>query len=216
MAAVTGGVNFWASHARLCGMTDTVRSYWDSQAGSFDVEPDHGLLDPAVRRAWAELLLPLMPREGCDVADLGCGTGSLSLLLGEAGHQVWGLDVSGQMVAKARTKLAAAGVSAEFTVGDASVPPRARGSVDVVLARHVLWALPDPSSALARWSGLLRGTGTMILVEGLWGTGAGIPADRCLDLVRAHRRSAALTVLKDPALWGREITDERYLIVSTA
>lgn len=197
-------------------MTETVRSYWDSQAGSFDAEADHGLLDPAVRQAWAKLLLPLMPGAGCDVADLGCGTGSLSLLLGEAGHQVWGLDVSGQMVARARTKLAAAGVSAEFAVGDASVPPRARGSVDVVLARHVLWALPDPSSALARWAGLLREPGIMILVEGLWGTGAGISADHCLDLVRAHRRSATLTVLNDPALWGREISDERYLIVSTA
>ncbi|MFD5278137.1 hypothetical protein ACFWIX_11340 [Pseudarthrobacter sp. NPDC058362] len=56
----------------------------------------------------------------------------------------------------------------------------------------------------------------MVLVEGLWGTGAGIPADRCLDLVRAHRRSATLTVLNDPALWGREIADERYLVVSAA
>ncbi|MFD5278138.1 hypothetical protein ACFWIX_11350 [Pseudarthrobacter sp. NPDC058362] len=72
-------------------MSDAVRSYWDSQAGTFDAEADHGLLDPAVREAWAELLLPLMPGPGCDVADLGCGTGSLSLLLGEAGHHVWGV-----------------------------------------------------------------------------------------------------------------------------
>ncbi|WHP59226.1 class I SAM-dependent methyltransferase [Arthrobacter sp. KFRI-F3372] len=157
-----------------------------------------------------------MPSPGCDVADLGCGTGSLSLLLGEAGHQVWGMDLSEQMVARARTKLADAGVSAEFVVGDASVPPRARGSADVVLARHVLWALPKPDAALARWAGLLRGSGTMILVEGLWGTGAGIPADRCLELVRSHRKNATVTMLTDPALWGREISDERYVVVSTA
>ena len=80
-------------------MTDAVRRYWDSQAGNFDVEADHGLFDPAVRQAWEDLLLPLMPMPGCDVADLGCGTGSLSLLLGEAGHQVWGVDLSEQMVA---------------------------------------------------------------------------------------------------------------------
>ena len=202
--------------ARLARMTDAVRRYWNSQAGNFDVEADHGLVDPTVRQAWKELLLPLMPSPGCDVADLGCGTGSLSLLLGEAGHQVWGVDLSEQMVARARTKLADAGVSAEFVVGDASVPPRARGSADVVLARHVLWALPKPDAALARWAGLLRGSGTMILVEGLWGTGAGIPADRCLELVRSHRKNATVTMLKGPALWGREITDERYVVVSTA
>ncbi|MFJ6313947.1 class I SAM-dependent methyltransferase [Pseudarthrobacter oxydans] len=197
-------------------MTDAVREYWNGQAAKFDVEPDHGLADPAIRQAWKELLLPLMPSPGCDVADLGCGTGSLSLLLGEAGHQVWGMDLSEQMVARARTKLADAGVSAEFVVGDASVPPRARGSADVVLARHVLWALPKPDAALARWAGLLRGSGTMILVEGLWGTGAGIPADRCLELVRSHRKNATVTMLTDPALWGREIADERYVVVSTA
>jgi ubiquinone/menaquinone biosynthesis C-methylase UbiE len=95
-------------------MTDAVRRYWDSQARNFDVEADHGLADPTVRQAWEDLLLPLMPMPGCDVADLGCGTGSLSLLLGEAGHQVWGVDLSGQMVARARTKLANAGVSADF------------------------------------------------------------------------------------------------------
>ena len=197
-------------------MTDAVREYWNGQAAKFDVEPDHGLADPAIRQAWAELLLPLMPMPECDVADLGCGTGSLSLLLGKAGHRVWGVDLSEQMVARARTKVADAGVSAEFVVGDASVPPRARGSVDVVLVRHVLWALPDPDAALGRWTGLLRGSGTMILVEGLWGTGAGISAERCHEMLRAHRKSATVTMLTDPALWGREIADERYVVVSTA
>ena len=196
-------------------MIDAVRSYWDSQAENFDVEADHGLADPAVRQTWAELLLPLLPKPGCDVADLGCGTGSLSLLLGNAGHRVWGVDLSGEMVARARTKLADAGVAAEFVVGDASAPPLSAGSVDVVIARHVLWALPDPDAALARWAGLLRGSGAMILVEGLWGTGAGIPADRCLELVRSHRKSATVTMLTNPALWGREVTDERYVVVST-
>lgn len=26
---------------------------WDAEAASFDEEPDHGLRDPEVRRAWA-------------------------------------------------------------------------------------------------------------------------------------------------------------------
>ena len=197
-------------------MTDAVRSYWDSQAETFDDEADHGLADPAVRGAWEALLLPLIPEPGSDVADLGCGTGSLSLLLGRAGHRVRGMDLSGNMVDIARAKAAAAGVPAEFMVGDASSPALAPRSFDAIIARHVLWALPDPDLALARWTGLLRGPGTMILVEGLWGTGAGISAERCLELVRSHRRNAALTMLGDPAYWGKEITDERYLIVSTS
>lgn len=105
-------------------------------------------------------------------------------------------------------------MSADFEVGDAASPPRAPGSVDVVLARHVLWALPDFDAAVGRWTGLLPGSGTMILIEGLWGTGAGIPAEHCLDLVRRHRKNASVTMLADPAIWGKEITDERYVIVS--
>lgn len=53
-----------------------------------------------------------------------------------------------------------------------------------------------------------------MLVEGRWSTGAGIPAETCRELVFRHRREAVLERLDDPALWGREIDDERYVIVS--
>ena len=200
-------------------MDEAAREYWDGQAACFDREPDHGLLDPGVRQAWTELILPLVPLPGSEVADLGCGTGSLSLLLAEDGHRVRGLDLSGQMVEAARAKAAraaAAGlpVAAEFRQGDASDPPYPPASCDVVLARHVLWALPDPDAALGQWTGLLREPGTLLLVEGLWGTGAGMPSAECRELVLRHRRHAEVVALADPALWGKEISDERYLILS--
>ncbi|PPK63132.1 hypothetical protein V5P93_004067 [Actinokineospora auranticolor] len=68
-------------------MPEQTRAFWDQHAATFDDEADHGLRDPVVRAAWAELLLPLIPT-GSAVADLGCGTGSLSVLLAEAGHRV--------------------------------------------------------------------------------------------------------------------------------
>lgn len=68
-------------------LTDT-RDYRDAQSATFDAQPDHGLLDPAVRAAWAQLLLPLMPPAPASVVDLGCGTGSLAVLLAQAGYQV--------------------------------------------------------------------------------------------------------------------------------
>ncbi|MBW8819063.1 MAG: SAM-dependent methyltransferase, partial [Streptomyces sp.] len=60
---------------------------WDAEAGSFDEEPDHGLRDPGVRGAWAERLRGWLPGGASDVLDLGCGTGSLSLLAAERGHR---------------------------------------------------------------------------------------------------------------------------------
>jgi ubiquinone/menaquinone biosynthesis C-methylase UbiE len=196
-------------------VTEVARAYWDNEAAAFDDEPDHGLRDPAVRRAWADLLLPLLA-PASRVADLGCGTGSLSVLLAEAGHRVDGVDLSQQMVDAATAKAAAAGVVATFVQGDASQPPLDGGSCDVVLARHVLWALPEPVVALRRWCALLRPAGTLVLVEGSWSTGAGLTARDCESLVREVRSDAEVRRLIDPSLWGREIDDERYLLVSRA
>jgi 2-polyprenyl-3-methyl-5-hydroxy-6-metoxy-1,4-benzoquinol methylase len=77
-------------------MTDDPRTLWDAEAEAFDEAADHGLRDPEVRRAWAELLLPLLDRPGLHVADLGCGTGTLSLLLAAGGgHLVTGVGDAG-------------------------------------------------------------------------------------------------------------------------
>ena len=192
-----------------------VARYWDEQASSFDEAPDHGLRDPAIRAAWASLLAPLIPAAPARVADVGCGTGSLSVLLAEAGHVVSGIDVAAGMITRARAKAAAAGVDAEFEVGDAMAPPWPRATFDVVLARHVVWALPDQALGLGRWLELLRPGGRLVLIEGRWWTGAGLAADELLALVRAHGRTASITPLPDADLWGGPITDERYVLVSS-
>lgn len=195
---------------------EQARTYWNEQATTFDDEPDHGLRDPAVRAAWSELLERLVPPPPAIVADLGCGTGTIAVLLAGEGHRVHGLDVSDRMIAAAREKARAAGVEVELRRGDASAPPYDDGSVDVVLARHLLWALPDPTDALGRWTRLLRPGGRLVLVEGRWSTGAGLPASECRDLVLRHRREALVERLEDPALWGRAIDDERYAVLSRA
>ncbi|WP_328293864.1 class I SAM-dependent methyltransferase [Kineococcus sp. NBC_00420] len=196
-------------------MSAETQEFWDEQAADFDDEADHGLRDPAVRAAWAELLLPLLPPAPSRVADLGCGTGSLSVLVAGAGHDVLGVDLSPAMVALARAKAAAAGLAVGFAVGDAARPPLAPGSLDVVVARHVLWAFDDPAAALARWVDLLASGGRLLLVEGRWSTGAGISAEDCRRLVLGVREQADVRSLSDAALWGKEITDDRYLVSSS-
>ncbi|MEU5889260.1 class I SAM-dependent methyltransferase [Streptomyces sp. NPDC047461] len=188
---------------------------WDAEAASFDDEPDHGLRDPEVRAAWADRLRSWLPGRACDILDLGCGTGSLSLLAAEQGHRVTGVDSSPAMVDLARAKLA--GRDAAFLVGDAATPPVGEQRFDVVLVRHVLWALPDPGRALRHWRELLRPGGRLVLIEGVWGavSPAGIPAERLtalLENVAAHVRVERLS--GDPLLWGRAVADERYAVVA--
>ncbi len=188
---------------------------WDLAAGSFDEEADHGLRDPAVRAAWAERMAAWLPGEPSDVLDLGCGTGSLALLAAERGHRVTGVDGSPAMLERARAKLAA--YDAGFLLGDAQEPPVGEARFDVVLVRHVLWALPDPARALANWRGLLREGGRMVLVEGVWGevTPVGIPAERVVELVEEGGGSARVERLDgDDRLWGGAVGDVRYVVVA--
>ncbi len=188
--------------------------YWDAEAATFDDEPDHGLRDATTRAAWRELLLSHLPPAPARVADLGSGTGTLSVLLADEGYSVDGVDYSGDMVARARIKAAGRdGVS--FAVGDAADPPLVAGSYDVVLCRHVLWALPDPGAALARWVELLAPTGRLLLVEGSWHTGGGLAPERTIELVGGTGREAELRLLDDPVLWGGDIADVRYLVLSS-
>ena len=54
-----------------------------------------------------------------------------------------------------------------------------------------------------------------MLVEGFWFTGAGLSAAEAEALVSGRGRAAVVRPLMDPVYWGRDITDERYLLLST-
>lgn len=187
------------------------RELWDGEAVHFDEEPDHGLADPGVRAAWRELLLEVLPSAPARVADLGCGTGTLARLLTDEGYSVDGLDFSPEMIRRARAKVP----EAQFVVGDAADPPLEPSGYDVVVSRHVLWAMPDPPQAFARWVDLLGPHGAVVLIEGNWSTGAGMSAAQCEHVVRTVRHDARVRPLTDPIYWGKAIHDERYLIVSS-
>ena len=199
-------------------MSSADRALWDAEAAAFDEAPDHGLLDADVRGAWRDLLLGVLPPAPATVADLGCGTGTLAVLLAEHGYTVDALDFAPAMVERATAKVAAAPPAVRgcvsVRVGDAAHPGLAPASVDVVLCRHVLWALTDPVVVVRRWVEALRPGGRLVLVEGDWSTGAGLGARQCAEIVGESCSGVELRYLPDPRLWGREITDERYLVVA--
>jgi SAM-dependent methyltransferase len=91
------------------------------------------------------------------------------------------------------------------------LPP---ASFDVVLARHVLWAMPDLVRTLGEWLRLLVPNGVLVLIEGRWSARSGLSAAETGRAVLKHRTDATIITLDDPALWGGPIADERYLLVS--
>lgn len=210
-----------------------IAAHWDGQAAGFDDEPDHGLRDVTVRHAWTDRLRTWLPEPPADLLDVGCGTGSLSVLLAELGYRVVGVDVSRKMIQRARTKTETAGVPAIFHLADATAPPVAPSSMDAVLVRHLVWTLPDPHGAIANWAGLLRRGGVLVMVEGRWApVGSehtqepddlrgvipwygGVDAETLTAAVRPWIAELAVHDLAaDERLWGRPVADERFALVA--
>lgn len=208
---------------------EQVRQYWDDRAESFDDDPQHGIQSAEQRERWLSVLRDRAGDPPRRVLDVGCGTGFLALLLADLGHETVGVDVAPEMLERARTKARDGGRGADFSRADAERLPLANDAVDLVVARHLIWTLPAPATALAEWQRVLRPGGRILLVEGYWdfdehpgeygavhedlplvdgrppGELAGFLADNGLEDVEHEP-------LDDPVLWGREPHYDYYVM----
>lgn len=104
-----------------------------------------------------------------DVLDLGCGTGTLALMVKQMYPQarVVGLDIDPRILAIARRKIAGAGV--EIVGGSATAPPFPPRSFDRVVTTLVLHHLTtaQKQQALAAVRRLLRPRGELHIAD--WG-----------------------------------------------
>ncbi len=194
---------------------DNIRQFWDAEATSFDNEPDHGLNDPVVLKAWTELLKKGLPQAPAKILDIGCGTGSLSVVLAGLGHSVTGIDLSPAMIVAAREKALKAGYQISFYEMEASYPELLEKPFDGILCRHLLWSLTDINKVLQHWMALLKPKGCLLLVEGFWHTGVGLHSEEILSAFPAPFTKIALWDIScEPDFWGRNVDDERYAIMA--
>jgi ubiquinone/menaquinone biosynthesis C-methylase UbiE len=146
---------------------------------------------------------------------MGCGTGSLAVLMATMGYRVSGLDLSPQMLIRAREKAKRAGVDIAFVNGDATHPGQPPGIFDVVFGRHILWTLPEPRAVLERWEALLAPMGRIVLIEGFWSTGVGMRMEHVRSaLPRTLHLAVEADISRDRELWARDVTDERFAIAA--
>jgi ubiquinone/menaquinone biosynthesis C-methylase UbiE len=144
-----------------------VAAHWDRRAAGFDEGFGHSIRTPAERAAWDRIFGLVLPGRGpLDALDVGCGTGFLSLELGQRGHRVTGADFAPAMLAEARRKAAESGLSIRFEEADGEQLPFPPASFDLVISRHVLWTLPHPEAAIDGWIRLLRPGGRLTLIDG--------------------------------------------------
>jgi ubiquinone/menaquinone biosynthesis C-methylase UbiE len=103
------------------------------------------------------------------VLDLGCGAGTDSLvaaqMIGPEGGVV-GIDMTPQMLAKARAAAAEMGATnVEFLESEAERLPFADASFDVVVSNGVIDLIPDKDAVLAEIYRVLRPGGRMQVAD---------------------------------------------------
>jgi len=140
---------------------------WDRGVKDYDHLVAHGRLTPPEAVAWKAVLARHLPPPPAAVLEVGAGTGVMSLLIAELGHQLTAIDLSRVMLQEARRKAAQHGLAITFEVGDAEVLPFRDREFDAVVGRHILWTLPQPERALAEWYRVLRPAGRLILIDSL-------------------------------------------------
>jgi SAM-dependent methyltransferase len=98
-----------------------------------------------------------------DVLEIGCGTGSTALRLAPYTRRLLATDVSAEMIAIAREKLAAQPLlQLGFAVADADAPVFGQGSWDAVLAFNLLHLVDDLDHAIEAAVQALRPGGLFI------------------------------------------------------
>src|SRR6516225_6464017 len=127
-------------------------------ARTYDHEPNPML--SLERRVLEPLLLPL---DGLDVVDLGCGTGRwLAAFKNSGARSLTGIDSSPEMLAVAKSKLA--GTANLLLVGctDAPLPG---ASADLLISSFVLSYLENATSFFEAASRILRPGGSLFLTD---------------------------------------------------
>ncbi|HNP87499.1 MAG TPA: class I SAM-dependent methyltransferase [Kouleothrix sp.] len=144
-----------------------VRFLYQRGAGIYDqvrahvVANDETVLLPLLHAALVGCLAPR-------VLDVATGTGRIPLLLGRQpwfGGTVCGIDLTPAMLARAQSKIGAAGLSerVELRLGNAGTLPWPDATFDLVVSLEALEFFPRPRRALAEMARTLRPGGTLLI-----------------------------------------------------
>lgn len=138
-------------------------NYFAKVADSWDLLKTLHVPEAAVEAA---VLAELGGRSVDLLVDLGTGTGRMLEVLAPAYWRGIGIDSSREMLAVARSRLTASGIShAQVRLGDISALDPAIGQADVIVVHQVLHYFDDPGRMLAQARRLLRPGGEILIVD---------------------------------------------------
>jgi SAM-dependent methyltransferase len=169
---------------------------FDGQAAQFELAPVQ--TDPA---ALGRLVLDAAFAPGAHVLDAGCGPGLVSKSLLDAGLCVTGVDLSKEMVERARRRCESHNGKARFlqlSVFDPGLD--SFGPFDGAISRYVLHHAVDPQAFLGRQARLLKPAGILVACDHVTDPDATLAAvHREIEVARdkTHTRNLTAGALAD-------------------
>lgn len=141
--------------------------YWNTRAGRTWVELQKRL--DAMLQPFGDAVLEALALErGEHVLDVGCGTGTTTMMLAErAGPRgsVTGIDISRPMLAHAQARAAITPeYSIDFVEGDAQTKPLPLARFDAVYSRFGVMFFEDPAAAFANIGRAVKPGGRLAFV----------------------------------------------------
>jgi SAM-dependent methyltransferase len=146
-----------------------------------------------------------MPR-GSRVLDVACGTGNLAVIAAKRGCVVSGIDIAANLLAQARARADAAGVSIGFEEADAEALTFPDDTFDLTVSMFGVMFTPQPAVATAELRRVTKPGGQIALAnwtpEGFIG--------RMFSVFKAHLPPPPAGV-PSPMEWGNEATVQQRL-----
>ena len=145
----------------------------------------------------AHLLRHSRVAAGQRVLDVACGTGVVAVTAARHGCRVTGLDLTPELLERARENAAIAGVTIDFHEGDVEALPFGDAQFDAVLSQFGHMFAPRPEVAVAEMLRVLKPGGT--LAFSTWPPEMG--CGRRFEIMATYAPAPPLPV-PPPALWG--------------
>lgn len=141
---------------------------------------------------------------GCQLLDVGCGSGQLALLAARDGVQVTGVDIAANSIERAQARARAEGLNARFLEADAEDLPFEDGSFDVVTSLIGAMFAPRPDLVARELLRVCSPGGTIAMAN--W-----TPQGFVGQMFKTISKFIAPSGMPSPVLWGDEATVRQRL-----
>lgn len=143
--------------------------YWEKRSESFLEQRRSELANPIAKRWMKEIEKQIPAGRRLKILDVGCGAGFFSILLAKEGHEVFGIDLTPEMIENAIQLAEEENADCCFQVMDAENPMFADETFDVVISRNLTWTLPNAEHAYGEWMRVLKTGGALLNFDANYG-----------------------------------------------